>query len=96
MTFAVLSLSQLVHAFNLRSDRSLFQLGLFGNMKLIGAFIIGCTMQISVISLPLLSSVFKTVPLSPTQWLIVAAMSLVPLAVSETEKKLGSKNQKRS
>ena len=88
MTFAVLSLSQLVHAFNLRSDLSLFRTGIFGNPKLIGAFLIGAVMQVSVISIPLLSSVFKTVPLALNQWLIVCGLSLVPLAVVETEKLL--------
>lgn len=86
MTFAVLSLSQLVHSFNLRSDGSLFKTGLKSNPALLGAFIIGALMQISVISIPLLSGIFRTVPLSPTAWLIVAALSLAPLPVVELEK----------
>ncbi len=86
MTFAVLSLSQLVHSFNLRSEKSLFKTGFLGNPKLIGAFIIGAVMQISVISVPFLSAIFKTVPLNTAGWLIVAGLSLVPLLVVETEK----------
>ena len=86
MTFAVLSLSQLVHSFNLRSEKSLFKTGFFGNPKLIGAFIIGAIMQISVISVPFLSTIFKTVSLNVTGWLIVAGLSLAPLLVVETEK----------
>lgn len=86
MTFAVLSLSQLVHAFNLRSKKSLFRTGFLGNPKLIGAFLIGTLMQVSVISIAPLAAVFKAVPLSPLCWLIVGVLSLAPLAVVETEK----------
>lgn len=86
MTFAVLSLSQLVHSFNLRSSHSLFKTGLFGNMKLVGAFILGAVMQISVISVPVLSAAFRTVPLNSFQWLIVAVLSLLPLIIVEVEK----------
>ena len=87
MTFAVLSLSQLVHSFNLRSRHSLFKTGFFGNMKLTAAFIIGSFMQISVISVPFLSAVFSTVPLTPLQWLIVTLLSLSPLLLVEAEKR---------
>ena len=86
MTFAVLSISQLVHSFNLKSELSLFKTGISGNPKLILAFIIGIVMQISVISVPFLADIFKTVPLTPFQWLVVAVLSLVPVAVVETEK----------
>ncbi len=87
MTFAVLSLSQLVHSFNLRSEKSLFKTGIFGNLPLIGAFSAGVIMQISVISIPFLSSIFKTTPLTPLQWLIVFALSLSPLIIVEIEKR---------
>ena len=87
MTFAVLSMSQLVHSFNLRSERSLFKTGISGNPKLIFAFIVGMVMQISVISVPFLAEIFKAVPLTAFQWLIVAGLSLIPLLVVETEKK---------
>ena len=86
MTFAVLSISQLVHSFNLRSDHSLFKTGFLGNPKLVLAFMVGLLMQISVISIPLLSQVFKTVPLTTAQWGIVTVLSLVPLLVVEIEK----------
>lgn len=91
MTFAVLSLSQLVHAFDLKSEHSLFRTGIFSNLKLVGAFIIGCIMQISVISLPFLTPIFRTAPLDSTQWLIVILLSLAPLALSECEKLLSGR-----
>jgi len=70
MTFAVLSLSQLFHAFNLKS-RSSHRI----SPQMLAAFIIGCIMQISVISLPFLNSVFRTAALDPLQWLIVLLLS---------------------
>ena len=92
MTFAVLSISQLVHSFNLKSEHSIFKTGIFGNTKLIFAFIIGLVMQISVISIPFLAEIFKAVPLNSLQWLIVALLSIVPLFVVEIEKRFSHKN----
>lgn len=94
MTFAVLSLSQLVHSFNLRSERSLFSTGIMGNPKLLLSFAAGVIMQCSVIMIPPLAAVFGAAPLSPVCWLIVAGLSIVPLAVVETEKLLKKKPQK--
>ncbi len=96
MTFAVLSLSQLVHSFNLRSEKSLLETGIFGNPALLFSFLVGAAMQISVISVPALSGIFRTVPLSPVCWLIVWGLSLVPLLVVETEKHFLYALQKKS
>ena len=88
MTFAVLSLSQLVHSFDLRSEHSLFKTGIFGNPRLIGAFLIGAVMQITVISVPSFAKVFSSCVLSPIQWLIVFILSLMPVLFVEAEKLL--------
>lgn len=89
MSFAVLSLSQLTHAFNMRSDtHSLFEHGRPQNRKLIEATI-GCgVLMIAVAAVPALTVVFKTAVLNPVQWLITAALSLVPIVVIELEKAL--------
>lgn len=86
MTFAVLSLSQLVHSFNLRSSRSLFKTVITGNPLLILSFILGLALQTLVITLPPLQSIFGTVSLSPFCWLIVSLLSLAPLVIVEIEK----------
>lgn len=88
MTFAVLSLSQLVHAFNMRSSHSLFKIGFFGNRKMVLSFIVCLTMQAAVITFPPLAAIFKTQALNALQWLIVAGLSLVPLFAVEAEKLL--------
>ena len=86
MSFAVLSLSQLVHSFNIKSEKSLFKINIFSNMKLIYSFILGTILQVAVISVPSLSVIFKTANLNLAQWLIVSLLSLSPLLIVELEK----------
>ncbi len=96
MGFAVLSLSQIVHTFNVRSDRSAFDPGLAGNPKLLPASLICIFLQAAVIISQPLAAIFKTVPLSLLQWLAVAVLSLLPLAVVETEKAAQRRFMKRN
>lgn len=86
MAFAVLSLSQLVHAFNMRSEQSLFHVSVKSNPWLLGAFLAGCMLQIGVIMLEPLAQLFQVCPLTGEEWLIVAGLSLIPLPVVELEK----------
>ncbi len=100
MSFAVLSLSQIVHSFNVKSKKSIFETNIFDNMKMIYSFIICVVLQISVISIPYLCNIFKTENLSFAQWFIVILLSLSPLALVEFEKLLArlssvKKNDKR-
>lgn len=85
MAFCTLSLSQLVHAFALRSDKSVF-VHHKRNVILYLAFLLGATMQVITASVPVLMPLFRTVALSARQWMQVAAFSLVPLITSEGEK----------
>ncbi|MBR5773391.1 MAG: HAD-IC family P-type ATPase, partial [Clostridia bacterium] len=91
MAFSVLGISQLVHAFNMRSERSLFRIGIFSNKKMVQSFLICLALQISVVTIPFLTSIFKTSPLSSAQWLTVILLSLVPLIAVEIEKALTKK-----
>lgn len=86
MAFAVLSLSQLVHAFNMRSEHSLRHLSVRDNPYLEWAFIIGCILQVGVIMVPPLAEMFQVCPLSGTEWLIAAGLSFLPLPIVELEK----------
>ena len=86
MAFCVLSISQLVHAFNMRSEKSLLNVDILSNPYLIGALIIGVLLQIAVVHTPL-CSVFGTVPLQAGQWLVTIMLSLVPILVVEIEKR---------
>ena len=86
MAFAVLSLSQLVHAFNMRTEHSLTQISFSSNPFLVGAFFVGCILQVGVIMAGSLAAVFKVCPLGWMEWMIVAGLALVPLPVVELEK----------
>jgi Ca2+-transporting ATPase len=86
MGFAVLSLSQVVHTFNMRSSRSVFHSGLSTNPKLIGAAFVCVFLQALVIVVRPVGAIFKTAALNGTQWFTVAVLSLIPLAVVELEK----------
>ncbi len=86
MEFAVLSLSQVVHTFNMRSDRSVFRQGLARNPQMVGSAVACVFLQAAVIVARPLGEIFKTAALTGVQWGIVAALSLVPLAVVELEK----------
>ena len=86
MAFAVLSIAQLIHAFNMRTDKSLFKIHILRNKWLCMAFVIGIILQASVIMLPPLAEIFMVVPLNVKQWLIVMGLSFVPVVFSEIEK----------
>lgn len=88
MAFSTLSISQLVHAFNVRTEKSIFSTNMFENIFLIGAFFVGILLQVSVVSIPVLSEAFRVTPLYTQQWLVVFALSFVPIFIIELEKKL--------
>ena len=88
MSFCTLSISQLVHAFNMRSRRSLLYVNIFDNVYLIGALFLGIFLQWLVVEPEFMNSIFGTSPLRMSQWLWVMGLSLVPLAVCEAEKRL--------
>lgn len=86
MAFAVLSISQLVHAFNMRSEGSVIKAGLFKNPYLIGSLIFGLLLEVSVITIPSLSGIFNVTSLNAAEWLIVGAISVLPLVIVEAQK----------
>lgn len=87
MAFATLTLSQLFHAFDVRSeDQSIFQIGFFSNKAMNEAFLIGLAMQMSVLCLPPLQSVFSVVFLRPVEWLVVMCLAVTPILLCEIEK----------
>lgn len=86
MSFVTLGLSQLIQTFNVRSRKSLFITGFFSNFKLVCSVVFCMFLQIIVITLPIFTTFFKVSPLSNFQWLIVWALALFPMVISEIEK----------
>ena len=90
MAFAVLALSQLVHAFNIRTSHSLFRVGFHTNKFMVGAFFASLALMLVVLLIPALQGIFDLTVMTGTQWGIVAGLSLVPLAVMEIAKGIGA------
>ena len=87
MAFVVLAGSQLFFSLAMRHPtKSILQVGLFSNMYLIGAIVVGFTLQLVVISVPFLASAFKVQMLSARDWGLVILFSLIPLALKEIAK----------
>lgn len=86
MAFATIALAQLVHAINMRSTNTIFSKNLFSNKAFIAAFLISALLQVAVITIPQLASIFKVVPLSIDLWIVVAGLSVIPLIFTEIRK----------
>jgi len=87
MAFATLTFSQLFHAFDVRSeDQSIFKLGITSNSAMNKAFLVGLVLQLIVLLVPPVMSIFDVVYLNATEYLAVLGLSLVPVVVSEIEK----------
>ncbi len=94
MAFLTLGLSQLIHAFNVQSRKSLFITGFFSNLKLIFAVLICTVLEVITVTVPAFTNFFKTYCLNVLEWFIVIFLSLLPLLISELEKYLESKEIK--
>ena len=88
MAFVALGMLELVHSFNVKSDESIFKVGLFENKYLIGAFVLGTLLQVVVVMVPVFANVFKLVPLNGIQWSYTIGISILPIVIIEAQKKL--------
>lgn len=88
MTFITLSLSQIVQAYNMRSEHSLFKIGFFSNHKLNWAALLSIVLVMLVIFTPL-NIPFNLEILPVDCFLIALGLALVPLIVMEFSKKFG-------
>lgn len=87
MAFATLTLCQLFHAFDVRSEyASIMHIGIFSNKAMNKAFVVGLAMQLAVLCVPPLQRIFSTVPLNGAEWATVLALSVAPLAICEAVK----------
>ncbi|WP_455206961.1 cation-translocating P-type ATPase [Kaarinaea lacus] len=85
--FTVLTFSQLMHAIVIRSEsQSIFTLGLFSNMHLLAAVVFTVLLQLAVIYLPVLNTIFKTAPLSMQELLVCFIIPSIVFIAVEIEK----------
>lgn len=88
MAFMVLALSQVVQAFNMRSNRSLFKTGFFTNRKLKMAALISVLLVAAVVFTPA-AEAFGLIILPVWMYLTALGLILVPLLVMECSKAFG-------
>lgn len=87
MAFVSLGILELVHSFNIKSEKSLFKTNLLNNKFLIGSFLLGVVLQVAVVIIPSVASIFKLVSLNTIQWIYVVIISVLPILIIECQKK---------
>ena len=93
MAFLAIGFLELIHSFNIKNDKSIFETGIFENKYLVGSFILGIFVQTIVVVVPVFAEVFQVVPLTLTQWIITIVISIIPVPVMELQKMLNFKNE---
>ena len=88
LAFMVLALSQVVQAFNMRSEHSLFKIGVFTNPTLNKAALASTALVALVLFTPV-RTIFGLVSLTGSQYLIGLGLALVPIVVMELSKAFG-------
>ena len=88
LAFMVLALSQVVQAFNMRSEHSLFKIGVFTKSTLNKAALVSVLLVMLVMFTPL-SALFGLIRLSGKLYLIGLGLILVPVLVMEVSKAFG-------
>lgn len=94
MVFTVLTFSQLAHVLAIRSEsESLLRQSMFSNVPLMGSVLLTVMLQLLVIYLPILNTIFNTQPLSLHELLICILLSSIVLFAVEAEKWLRRRDQ---
>ena len=88
LAFMVLALSQVVQAFNMRSEHSLFKIGMFKNHKLNWAAL-ASTLLVALVLFTPLKTAFGLVTLPAELYLLGVGLILVPLVAMELSKAFG-------
>jgi Ca2+-transporting ATPase len=87
VTFCVAAFAQLVFAIGCRSDRrTAFGLGFFGNPALLLAIAMSALLQVVVVALPPARIFFEVGTQPGRDWLLIAALAIVPVTVVELAK----------
>jgi P-type Ca2+ transporter type 2C len=87
MVFTTLTLSRIGLAGTMRSERdSLFRIGLFSNKPLLAAAIVTFGLQMAVIYVPILQTVFQTTSLSAINLTLCLVLSSIASWAIELEK----------
>ncbi len=87
MVFTTLTLSQMANVMAIRSERSsLFEIGLLSNKPLLGAVGLTVILQLALVYLPFLQTIFKTVALPVPDLVLTVIVSSIIFWAVELEK----------
>ncbi len=87
IVFTVLSVSQLFHSMAVRSEKSsLFRIGLFSNTPMLGAVTLAFALQMGLVYIPVMNTIFHTQPLPAFDLLVCLLVSSLVLVAVEFEK----------
>ncbi|MFR2451034.1 MAG: calcium-translocating P-type ATPase, PMCA-type [Clostridia bacterium] len=86
MAFLTLGILELVHSFNIKSEESIFKIGVLENKYLVGALVLGVILQVIVVVVNPLAQVFSLVPLTGMQWLYTILIAVAPIPIVEIQK----------
>ncbi len=86
MAFMILALSQAVHTYNMRSEHSVFKIGLFSNKYVNLATLAAIVLMSAVLFIRPVAELFKLAILPWQLYLIALGLIMVPLAVMEIYK----------
>ncbi len=96
MVFTTLVLSQMGNALAIRSNsQSLYAIGFFSNRLMVGAVALTFVLQLALIYVPFLQSVFSTEPLTISQLAICLAASVIVFFVVEIYKYISVRRKMR-
>ena len=97
LTFVVMVLAQLFHAFACRSmQHSIMTLGFLTNRALMAAVVVSAVLQGLIVQLMWTQDIFRVVPLDAEQWLLALGLALAPLVLGEVRKAVNSRSSTRS
>ena len=84
MAFLTIIACQLFYSLSFRNERkSILQVGLFSNLYLIGAIVLGFALQLMVLFIPVMRESFKLQLISVQDWGIILLFGLVPMLINE-------------
>lgn len=86
MAFLTLGILELVHSFNIKSEESIFKIGVLENKYLVGALVLGVILQVIVVIVSPLAQIFSLVPLTGIQWLYTVLIAIAPIPIVEIQK----------
>ena len=94
MAFSTLIICELLRSYTSRSiDKTVFEIGVFTNKKLVLATVFSFLLMLVVIYVPVLNDAFGLMDLGPREIAVVLGSSLIPLVAGEIQKKVRFKKE---